>query len=294
MESSVMFREMDAQQIAALLPQRDAYAHKGCFGKVLLLCGSVGFSGAAALAARAALRCGSGLITVAVPQRIYPIVAAKLEEPMVFSVADDAEGRVSERALEQLLPRLAACDACLIGPGLGQGGQVSAVVAEMLRASKVPVVLDADGINAMAGHIDVLRETACPVILTPHDGEFLRLSPLESGLPLRDDVGRAKLAAQLAKALQATVLLKGHRTIITDGNESWRNTTGNPGMATGGSGDVLSGLIVSLLGQGLPPVLAAAAGAWLHGAAGDICAAEIGQYGMSPTDMICAVPRLLK
>ena len=152
---------------------------------------------------------------------------------------------------------------------------------------KVKVVLDADGINVMREHKDILRERTAPTILTPHDGEFLRF-----GGKLSQD--RITSAVELAKDLGIIVLLKGHRTVITDGITVYVNTTGNPGMATGGSGDVLSGLIVSLLGQGIPPLESAACAAWLHGAAGDICAREIGQYGMLPSDMVNVLPRLLK
>ena len=157
----------------------------------------------------------------------------------------------------------------------------------VLEHAACPVVLDADGINVLDGHIDLLRGAACPVILTPHEGEFLRLG---GGL----DGGRASGAVDLYRRTGATVLLKGHRTLICGDGGLYRNRCGNPGMATGGSGDVLAGIVVSLLGQGLNPTQAAAAAAWLHGTAGDLCAREIGQYGMLPTDLIKRLPRLLK
>jgi NAD(P)H-hydrate epimerase len=178
-------------------------------------------------------------------------------------------------------------DAVLIGCGLGQSEGTLEVVKAVLENAACPVVLDADGINLMAAHKDILRGRQAPTVLTPHDGEFARLA---------GPVGQNRMAsaAGLAKDLGCTVLLKGHRTCITDGKSCYRNHTGNPGMAVGGSGDVLAGIIVSLLGQKLPPLEAAAMGAWLHGASGDICAEEIGQYGMLPTDMVKALPRLLK
>lgn len=283
---------LEAAQIRQLLPVRPRFSHKGDYGRVLLVCGSVGFTGAAALAARAALRTGAGLITVATPRQVWPIVAAKLDEPMVVPMADDEAGRLSLQALPALTQLLAKADACLIGPGLGRSEALDALVAALVGAARCPVVLDADGINAMAGHIDRLREAACPLILTPHDGEFLRLSP-GAALPPADFDARADRAMALARQLGAVVLLKGYRTAITDGTRLYRNETGNPGMATGGSGDVLAGMLVSLLGQGLAPLEAAAAAAWLHGAAGDRCAAERGEYGMTPSDLIDAASRLL-
>ena len=283
---------LEAVQIRQLLPVRPRFSHKGDFGRVLLVCGSVGFTGAAALAARAALRTGAGLITVATPRQVWPIVAAKLDEPMVMPMAEDKAGRLSLQAVPALAQLLAKADACLIGPGLGRSEELDALVAALVDEARCPVVLDADGINAMAGHIDRLREAACPLILTPHDGEFLRLSP-SAALPPADFDTRADRAMMLARQLGAVVLLKGYRTAITDGKRLYRNETGNPGMATGGSGDVLAGMLVSLLGQGLAPLEAAAAAAWLHGAAGDRCAAERGEYGMTPSDLIDAASRLL-
>ena len=283
---------LEAVQIRQLLPVRPRFSHKGDFGRVLLVCGSVGFTGAAALAARAALRTGAGLITVATPRQVWPIVAAKLDEPMVMPMAEDKAGRLSLQAAPVLAQLLAKADACLIGPGLGRSEELDALVAALVGEARCPVVLDADGINAMAGHIDRLREAACPLILTPHDGEFLRLSP-GAALPPADFDTRADRAMMLARQLGAVVLLKGYRTAITDGKRLYRNETGNPGMATGGSGDVLAGMLVSLLGQGLAPLEAAAAAAWLHGAAGDRCAAERGEYGMTPSDLIDAASRLL-
>lgn len=273
------------QFVRSLLPVRRADSHKGDYGRILLLCGSVGYTGAAAMAASAAVRCGAGLVFVGVPDAVYPIVASKLVEPMVFPLPS-TDGKLSSEAARTILQRLPQMDAVLIGPGLGQSRGVRECVEAVLYESHVPVVLDADGINVLSGHIDVLRESTCPVIITPHAGEFARLGGDLS-------LGREAAAMALAEKLRCICLLKGHNTVITDGRELRLNPTGNPGMATGGSGDVLSGILTSLLGQGLTPFDAASAAAWLHGAAGDICAAEIGQYGMLPTDMICVLPRLL-
>ena len=268
------------------MPDRDPWGHKGTFGKILLLCGSLGFTGAAYLAAMGALRSGAGLTFLGVPESIYAIEAVKLNEPVVFPLPDE-NGKLSRDSIPEILSRLPNMDAVLIGPGLGQSAGTLAVVKAVLEHAQCPVVLDADGINVISRHKDILRGRKYPTILTPHDGEFARL-----GGTIGED--RMEAAKILAQELGCIVLLKGHRTCITDGEMVYRNETGNPGMAVGGSGDVLAGIIVSLMGQGIAPLEAAAAGAWLHGAAGDLCAAELGQYGMLPTDMLQKLPRLLK
>ena len=238
------------------------------------------------MAARAALRTGAGLVFLGVPESIYAIEAVKLDEPIVFPLPE-ADGKLSEAAIPEVLRRLPQMDAVLIGPGLGQSEGVFAVVKAVLEQFAGPVVVDADGINVLSTHRDLLRERVYPTILTPHDVEFARLG----GIITED---RVTSAVSVARDLGSIVLLKGHRTVITDGVDCYINHTGNPGMAVGGSGDVLSGVIVSLLGQGIPPLQAAACGAYLHGAAGDLCAKDLGQYGMLPSDMVEALPRLLK
>lgn len=279
-------RILDHNQVMQLLPTRSVDAHKGSFGKILLLCGSRGYTGAAALAAMGALRSGAGLVYLAVPESIYAIEAVKLTEPVIYPVFDE-NGMYAPSSVEKILSIAQGKNAILIGSGMGQSEGTLAATKAVLENYPGPVVLDADGINVMKAHKDVLRGRPYPTILTPHPGEFQRFTGNYS-----DD--RIAIASELAMELGVIVLLKGHKTVITDGVSCYINPTGNPGMATGGSGDVLSGIIVSLLGQGLKPLEAAACGAWLHGAAGDICASEIGQYGMIPSDMIQVLPRLLK
>ncbi len=277
---------MDKELVQSYIPERKPDTHKGNYGKILLLCGSRGYTGAPVLAAMGALRCGTGLVYMAVPESIYSIVASKLLEPVIFPVRDE-NGCYSASSLDQIRDIMPKMDAVLIGPGIGQAAGSEEMTKMILTEAKIPVVLDADGINLMVRHKNILRDRKFPTILTPHDGEFQRMAGQAPG---KD---RVSAAAMLAKDFGAIVLLKGHRTVITDGRSCFVNTTGNPGMATGGSGDVLSGIIVSLLGQGLGPIQAAACGAWLHGASGDICAEQIGQYGMLPQDMVNALPRLL-
>ena len=282
----MQIRELDHRQVLSILPDRDPWGHKGSFGKVLLLCGNRGFTGAAYLAAMGALRSGAGLTFLGVPESIYAIEAVKLHEPVVFPLPDE-DGMLGRKAIAEVEKRLPQMDAVLLGCGLGRSEGVREVAAYVLKNARCPVVLDADGINVMQAHKDILRGRAYPTILTPHDGEFLRF-----GGQLGDD--RMASAGAFARQWNCILLLKGHETCITDGLTGYRNKTGNPGMAVGGSGDVLAGIIVSLLGQGIPPLEAAACGAWLHGAAGDACAGELGQYGMLPSDMLQALPRLMK
>lgn len=281
-----MIRRLNHELVLSLLPDRNPWGHKGNFGKLLLLCGSRGYTGAAFFAAMGALRAGAGLVFLGVPASIYGIEAVKLNEPVIFPLPD-AGGRLSADAVPEILTRLPQMDAVLVGPGLGQSEGTLAVVRAVLEKAECPVVVDADGINVLSAHRDLLRGRKSPTILTPHDGEFARL-----GGVIGED--RMAAAAALAEELGCVVLLKGHETCITDGTDGYLNPTGNPGMAVGGSGDVLAGVITALLGAGLSPLEAAACGAWLHGAAGDRCAAELGQYGMLPTDMLSALPRLMK
>ena len=282
----MLMKELTQESVLSILPDRDPWGHKGSFGKVLLLCGSRGYTGAAYLAAMGALRSGAGLVFLGVPEGIYEIEAVKLNEPVVFPLPD-REGKLSNLGLPEILDRVKKMDAVLLGPGLGRSEDVFRIVKAVLETAECPVVLDADGINVLAGHRDILRGRTYPTILTPHEGEFARI-----GGHFGED--RMASAAALARDLGCIVLLKGHRTCVTDGMEYYLNSTGNPGMATGGCGDVLAGMIVSLLGQGIEPVKAAACGAWLHGAAGDACAQKLGQYGMLPTDMLEELPRLMK
>lgn len=279
-------KELDHKAVLSILPDRQILAHKGNFGRILLLCGSRGYTGAAYLAAMGALRTGAGLTYLGVPESIYAIEAVKLNEPIVFPLPDD-DGKLAVSAAEEIKGLLPKMDAALIGPGLGQSKGTLAALKVVLRDFQGAVVVDADGINLLAQHKYLLRGRTAPTVLTPHEGEFARIA---GGVA----TDRQTAAEQLALELGAVVVLKGHGTIITDGTVTYRNPTGNPGMAVGGSGDVLAGMVVSLLGQGVDPVKAAVAAVWLHGAAGDVCAEKLGQYAMLPTDILEELPRLMK
>lgn len=272
------------------LPRRERDAHKGRFGKVYIVGGNMAMAGAPVMAAKAAVRTGAGTVTLGVPQQVWPVAAAKLDEAMVQSLPAGKDGLLELGAAHMVLERLSRYSVCLVGPGLGRSNTVHAVVRSLLQECKLPVVLDADGINALEGHIDVLdgRSGHC-TILTPHDAEFRRLGgDLSHG-------DRLKAARDFALEHGCCLILKGHSTITAfpDGS-AYVNTTGNPGMAKGGSGDVLAGILVGLLAQGFTPREAAPMAVWLHGHAGDLCAEELGEYGMTPTDLIARLPKALQ
>ena len=275
---------LDMQAVHRILPDRRRDSHKGDYGRLLLLCGSRGYTGAAAMAAMGALRSGAGLVYLGVPESIYAIEAVKLTEPIVFPLPEE-DGKLCALAIKEIEAIMPKMDAVLIGCGMGCSSGTMAVLKTVLRNFQGPVVVDADGINLLAQHKDILRGRTGITILTPHAGEFARLGYTGD---------RLDSAIAAAGELGCILLLKGHQTIITDGRRVYQNPTGNPGMATGGSGDILAGMIVSLVGQGVEPLQATAAAAWLHGKAGDVCAEELGQYGMLPTDMLSKLPRLMK
>ena len=267
------------------LPPRKLDGHKGTFGKVLVIGGAVGYTGAPYLTAAAAARSGCGLVFLGVPACIWPVEAAKCAGAMPFPL-EDRHGRLSPKALDALLERSAGCDAVAVGPGLGRGSGVTELVLELLKRIKAPVVLDADGINALAGHMDVLDARRDRVtVLTPHDGEFARIG---GDLADGDRVGMARAFA----AEHGCILVrKGHRTVTAaPAGNALVNTTGTSALAKGGSGDVLTGVIASLLAQGAPAIQAAAGAVWLHGRAGELAAERLTDYGVTPEDVIAALP----
>ena len=276
-----------ASRVRSILPRRDPAGHKGNFGKLLCVCGSVGYTGAPVFASRAAVRTGAGLVFLAVPEQAWPVVAVKSEEAMPFPLPETAEGRLSLLAEEPIRQRAASCDAVLIGCGLGRDRQTDALVRKLLDIDR-PLVLDADGLNALDGCPEQLQRRTAPTVLTPHEGEFLRLGGDLSR-------GREAAAAAFSRKYGVYLVLKGHRTLVADPEGRLAvNETGNSGMAKGGSGDVLAGMLVSLLGLGLPPMDACCAAVWLHGRAGDLAAREVGLWGMTPSDLLDRIPAALR
>lgn len=269
------------------LPARPKLSHKGDYGKLLIVGGCVGYSGAPTLAARAAVRGGAGLVYLGVPGNIFEITAVKNDEAMPFPLYCDADGRLAMSAGPVITEKLASCDALVIGPGLGRSEETAGLLPTVLSGSKQPVVIDADGLWALSKDLSALEKAVKPVILTPHEGEFARLGGVLTGDRLGD-------ARAFSKKHGCVLVLKGHRTLCAfpDG-EVYINTTGNPGMAKGGSGDVLAGLIGAFICL-LPLKQAVTTAVWIHGRAGDLCAERYGEYAMTPSDVIEMLPEAMK
>ena len=278
---------MDATELrdgAVTLPRRRVDTHKGDYGKVLIIGGAVGYTGAPTLCARAAVRAGAGLVYLGVPAPIYEITAVKNDEAMPFPLPADADGGVSPEAVDAVLDRLKGCDVCALGPGMGKGEGTAAIVRAVLGSGMAkPLVLDADALNVLKPMLPLLRAYPAPVILTPHGGEFARLGGDDSG----DTVAEA---CRFSARTGGVLVLKNHRSVVAfpDG-EVYITTHGNPGMAKGGSGDALTGILAAMLGQ-RPVKKAVCAGVHLHGLAGDLCAARLGEYAMTATDLIETLP----
>ncbi|MBL8827729.1 MAG: NAD(P)H-hydrate dehydratase [Planctomycetaceae bacterium] len=271
------------------LPPRRHDSHKGDYGRALLIGGSRGMSGAIALAGMATLRSGAGLVTLAVPDACCDTVAGFEASYMTVPLADDRHGRLSHAALVKLRRLVASVTVVALGPGLGQSVDVRRVVHELYRTVTAPLIVDADGLNALARRRELLPTHAGPRIFTPHPTEFRRLIGVEQSLP-REQLEQT--AIEFARQNQVVVVLKGHRSLITDGRSHTHNPTGNPAMATGGSGDVLTGVITALVSQGMSPYDAAVLGCYAHGCAGDR-AASGGRHAIVARDLLNELPQAL-
>lgn len=291
------------------LKPRAVGAHKGDFGRVCIVAGSIGMSGAAALAGRSALRGGAGLVRVAVPKSVLPIVASIEPSFTTIALAEDDAGRISAKATSAILDAAGDNDAMAFGPGVGVSAELRAVLERLLGQEELRLVIDADGLNNLAGLGDWPDKVKAKVILTPHPGEMKRLwaGVLREAMPEE----RREQAVQLAQRTKTVVVLKGAGTVVSDGEKVYINKTGNPGMATAGSGDVLTGVVTALLGQrmgvardelggagehgqdaratGLSEFDAAVLGVYIHGLAGDIAAERMGQVSMIATDIADAL-----
>jgi len=276
-----------------ILPVRARDAHKGRFGTVLIVGGSLGMSGAAGLAGLAALRGGAGLVRVATPAPVLAIVASYERSYTTVPLEADKHGRISYRAFERVMEAAAEADWIALGPGLGRSLGLSRLVTRVYSELNRPLVLDADGLNALARENGQLPRPGGPRVLTPHPGEFRRLVG-PSGDTRRPIEERWQLAQRCAADWGVILVYKGHPTLVTDGVRHYFNTTGNPGMATGGSGDVLTGLIAALGAQGLEPFSAAQLAVYLHGLAGDLAAAELTEEAMIASDLIDYLPRAFR
>ncbi|MEW5994103.1 MAG: NAD(P)H-hydrate dehydratase [Candidatus Zixiibacteriota bacterium] len=303
------------QTVASLLPPRPSDGHKGTFGKVFVLAGSTGLTGAAAMAAKSALRCGCGLVKVGCPRSVLPIIASLAMEPTSHPLPDVAKkGALALRGLGEVRKLAAEHDALIIGPGLGQHHETQELVQRFVSTLDKPAIIDADGLNALVGHVDILKDVGqvserpagsrnhrgfdlqggvSRLVLTPHPGEFKRLvgitPPPESHIH-----DRITVAVDAAKQLHCVMVLKGSPTLVTEPNgKCFLNPTGNNGMATGGSGDVLSGAIGSFLAQGMSALEAAICGVYIHGLAGDFAATDLTERGMIAGDIMQYLPDAL-
>lgn len=270
------------------LPRRRFDSHKGTFGKTLIVAGSRGMSGAAVLCGSSALRSGAGLVQVASPACVQPVVAAGNPCYTTFAIHQHADGTFSDAAADEVLGWAQTADAVAIGPGLGQRSDVASFVKRVVaELPGKPIVLDADALNVLSPFANHFPNRTCPLVLTPHPGEFARLTGLGSA---EVAARRTELALAFAAQFGIVLLLKGANTLVTDGTRLYRNSTGNPGMASGGSGDVLTGAIAALLGQQFAPFEAAVLGAWVHGRAGDLAAASLGEIGVIAADIVEHLP----
>jgi NAD(P)H-hydrate epimerase len=272
-----------------MLPARSLDAHKGDFGRALLLGGSRGMSGAITLSGLAAQRGGAGLVRLAVPKSCWPIVAAHEPSYMTSPLPEDDDGRLSGAGQAEIRALVEPATCVAIGPGLGRSAELDQLVSWLYTQCKAPVVLDADALNSLAQQPAILRQPGGPRILTPHPGEFARLI----GEQLAESANRQR-ACELAAECGSVIVLKGHHTQITDGSRTVLNDTGNPGMATGGMGDVLTGLTTALVCQQLPPFEAAQLAVHVHGRAGDLAAAELGEVALIASDLIRYLPAALR
>jgi NAD(P)H-hydrate epimerase len=274
-----------------VLPPRPREAHKGQFGRALIIAGSRGMAGAAVLCASAALRGGAGLVRLAVPRELLGVVAAGNPCYMTAPLPEDVHGQLDAAAMLDVFSLAEWSTVVAAGPGLGQGSGVALVVRGLLEQLATPLVLDADAINVLGSDSALLRRRSAPLILTPHPGEFARLSH-SSTADIQAD--RVNLAVRFAADHRLVLVLKGAGTVVTDGRRAYVNTTGNPGMATGGTGDVLTGLIAALLAQGLEAFAAAQLAVFLHGRAGDLAADDLGEVSLIASDLLDFLPRAFR
>ena len=268
-----------------LLAPRQADGHKGTYGSILVVAGSRGMAGAAALAGMSALRSGAGLVTVACPESVADVVSSFEPCYLTLPLAADKDGKLLASAADQLLDR--SFDVMAVGPGMGKSDELGRLLAKLVTSVTKPLIIDADGLNLLAPQIEILKSRPGSTILTPHPGEFARLR----GQKRADEhADRTEAAARFAAEHGVVLILKGHGTVISDGTRVAINTTGNPGMATGGTGDVLTGLVAALRGQGLSDFDASQLAVYLHGRAGDYVASQKGEISLIARDLVEALP----
>ncbi len=290
-EKNIQLSLIEQAEIAALFPPRPFDSHKGSFGHLLVIAGSTGKTGAPALCANAAMRCGTGLVTLGVAESLNPALEPLVLEPMTHPLPENEKGFLSENCLKNILSLLKGKQALALGPGLGTRKGTAKLVQKLVEQSPVPLVLDADAVNCLAEHPESLKKKSRPAILTPHPGEMARLCRLSTPDVQADRIG---LARKFASEWDVILILKGARTVIAlpDG-KAFINPTGNPGMASGGMGDVLTGMVSGFLAQGFSPEAASLAGVYIHGLCADVLSKQKGAFGFLARDMIKAIPETI-
>lgn len=274
-----------------ILPQQEKSANKGSVGSLLSICGSCGMAGAAVMCGKASLKSGTGLLKMAMPQGIYSIGASYIEQAVFIPLKENEQGTVSANEIERLLIEAEKSSAVVIGCGLGNNADTEQLVSSVIKYCTKPMLIDADGINSIINNADVLKQAKAPIVLTPHPGEMARLLNTTPAVVQSDRLNTAKFFAEKYNVI---LVLKGANTLVASKKEIYVNTTGNPGLAKGGSGDVLSGIIGAFLSMGADPYKAALAGVYCHGLAGDKCRETLGQLSMQPTDVISCLPQVYK
>lgn len=271
-------------------PKRDMNSHKGTFGHQLNICGSYLMPGAAVICAKAALKTGVGLLKCVFPKSLYPVMTSHMIQPVFKPVCENEQKTISIGAMNDIFEELKWADSIAVGCGLGNNDDIQVIVGQVIKSSEVPVVLDADGINAAAPFIDIIKDKKAPLIITPHPAEMARLIGEDTAYV---QAHRIDVAKAFAKENNTVVVLKGANTVVTDGNFVFVNTVGNAGMAMGGTGDMLTGMIGSFLAQGIAPLEAAKSAVFIHGLCGDITAKELSQRGMTVDDMLSLLGALM-
>lgn len=284
----IIMREITFDLVTRNFLKRDKYAHKGSFGTLACICGSYQMHGAAVMAASAALKCGVGKVNVFLPKSIYKIVGSFLCEPIFTCLYETNTGTLSKSCIDKLMQNLKNSTACVFGCGSSNNIDIKEILLSILKNYDKPLLIDADGINAISDNINVLKAAKSKIILTPHPGEMSKL--LKVGIEFLDN-NREEISKNFAREYNVTLVLKGANTLVaTPYGEIFKNTTGNPGMARAGMGDALSGMIGSFLAQGMTPLNSALCGVYLHGLAGDICAEKFSEISMSTMDLINELP----
>lgn len=283
---------LDESFFKGIIPRRKPESHKGTYGHVFILAGSPGKTGAAAMAAQSAMRAGAGLVTLGVPQSLNHILESKVTEVMTEPIPDSGEGFLGVDSWDRLQAILKGKTVVAIGPGISDRDETAQLVFKVLKSAEVPVIVDADGLNAIAKNTAILKKIKAPVVLTPHPGEMARLMGISTQDVQNDRVENAR---KFSIQYKAVVVLKGARTIIAEpGGKIYINPTGNPGMASGGMGDILTGIISGLVAQGLSPLASSQLSVYVHGLIGDLFARERAEIGILATDLIDRIPETLK